>query len=254
MKNCIGIISWLPNEPKDRRQRLGRVNRLLNQIADFWPDIDILLITQNWKAQAIPKTANNIARVDFKEGLGILKARKTLREEFLKRDYDYLIMFDDDAIIEETEKDGAKKYIDELEKHKDGFTFLQYKEAQLNGCAISKHIYKSEPMVNVDPQKDEGYEDTIFSNLLHYKYSKNEFTAVGIKCTQFRNSKEPVKSTWANGNHKYAIIWRNTAKIIDHIKKHGEFPDNWRSFCDLPDDAKNKKKTFLGYGNKYYGL
>ena len=104
-------------------------------------------------------------------------------------------MFDDDAIIEETEENGAKKYIEEIDKHKNGFAFLQYEAAQLNGCVISKYIYDIEPMVSVDPQKDEGYEDTIFSNLLHYKYPRSEFELTGIKCTQFQNKSEPAKST-----------------------------------------------------------
>ena len=47
MNKCIGIISWLPDKPTDRRQRFDRIKRLLNQISTFWPEIDILLIAQN---------------------------------------------------------------------------------------------------------------------------------------------------------------------------------------------------------------
>lgn len=118
-------------------------------------------------------------RVDFAEGLGILKARQTLRTEFLKRqEYDWLIMFDDDAIIKCDDAEAHVRFMKELDRHKDGFCFIKghdarkynpYCAAQLNLCAVSRFIYEKEPMVNVDPQKNQGYEDMLFATLLHHK-------------------------------------------------------------------------------------
>ena len=48
--------------------------------------------------------------------------------------------------------------------------FLQYGASQLNGCAISSYIYTKEPMVDIDAEKNQGFEDAIFSWLLHNKY------------------------------------------------------------------------------------
>lgn len=252
MKACFGIISWLPDEPENRQLRYERIKRLFGQLNSFWPTTDILIITQNWQDSAVPEITNKIIRVDYEKGLGILQARKVLRTEFLKRSYDYLIMFDDDAIIEETEPNGAKKFMKQIRQAKDGFGFLQYKEAQLNGCAISKYIYQAEPMVNIDPQKEIGYEDTIFSTLLHYKYSKNEFELSGIRCTQFNNKNEKAKSTWITKKHSWAVMWRNTEKIINYIKKYRDFPKNWPAMCSIPT-KNNIEKTFMGYSD-YFGI
>ena len=113
-------------------------------------------------------------------------------------------MFDDDAIIECDNNTVHLDFINEIDKHKNGFCFVRgennqyspYAAAQLNLCAISKFIYKQEPMVDIDPQKGEGYEDCIFACLLHHKYGQYEFNMPkGIKCVQFQNPNEPVVST-----------------------------------------------------------
>jgi len=100
-----------------------------------------------------------------------------LREEFLRLGYDYIIMFDDDAIIKCDDAKAHLDFIKEIDKHPQGFCFIHgqnskyhpYIGAQLNLCAISRFIYEQEPMVNIDPQKNEGYEDSIFACLLHHK-------------------------------------------------------------------------------------
>ena len=122
--------------------------------------------------------------------LGILGARKKLREEFLALEYDYIIMFDDDAIIKCNNDHVHLDYIAEVEKHPQGFCFIHggankyhpYIGAQLNLCAISRFIYEHEDMVPVDPQKKEGFEDGIFACLLHYKWGSYEFNPpIGIR-------------------------------------------------------------------------
>jgi hypothetical protein len=106
--------------------------------------------------------------------LGILGARKMLRTKFLESKYDYLIMCDDDIVLKPEIENAPKKYLEELDKHPEGFSFVKYGWS-LTFCAISRFIYKKEPMVDVDPEKNEGYEDMVFPLLLHYKYPKNEF-------------------------------------------------------------------------------
>lgn len=152
-----------------------------------------MIITQNWKDFVPATLKNELIRVDFTEGLGITRARQTLRQEFLKLDYDYVIMLDDDASISYESKEDPIQFMQDIDSHKDGFCFIHgdqnkydsYKPAQLNLCAISRTIYSKEDIPSVDASKDQGYEDTIYSCLLHYKYPENEYsTTANITHTQ----------------------------------------------------------------------
>ena len=139
-----------------------------------------------------------------------MEARKTLRKEFLKLDYDYIIMLDDDAIIQCDADTAANDYLTELDKHKTGFCFIHakgyknavvrtldtYAAAQLNLCAISRDIYTKEDIPDIDPQKGQGFEDHCYSVLLHVKYAKDEFyPPETIRCIQFQNRSEIAPST-----------------------------------------------------------
>lgn len=240
MNKCFGIISWLPDKEPARQQRKDRVNRLFKQLNSLWPEIDILIITQNWKNFTPIEIKNKINKVDFEKGLGILKARKTLRKEFLKLDYDYLIMLDDDAIIKCESQTAAKDFMDEVNKHKDGFCFIHHKNyetkeetaidtyaaAQLNLCAISKYILSKEDIPSVDPQKGEAYEDRVYSVLLHHKYHDYEFyPPKTIRCIQFQNAHEVAPSTWAYGSSKFLKLSERTDKIAAYIKNNKELPN-----------------------------
>jgi hypothetical protein len=58
--------------------------------------------------------------------LGILGARKMLRTKFLETDYDYLIMCDDDIVLETKVDNAPQKYFEKIDKHPEGFSFIQY--------------------------------------------------------------------------------------------------------------------------------
>lgn len=192
MNKCFGIISWLPNKQPDRQLREERLNRLFKQLETLWPDIDILIIAQNWK-DFVPKHNNKLNIIKYDEGLGILKARKELRKEFLKLNYDYIIMLDDDAIIEYTDNKAPKKFMDMIDENPNKFCFIHseaqkdyyipYASAQLNLCAISKFIYEKEDIPDVDPQKMKpmkmGYMQHyyIISMLIMNLYLLNQYTA-----------------------------------------------------------------------------
>ena len=278
LRKVFGIPSWLPDKEPDRTQRKERINRLFKQLNDLWHDVDILVIAQNWKDFKPIKTKNKQIIKSYKT-LGLLEARKTLREEFLKLDYDYIIMLDDDCIIQCDNKNSHIKYMEIIDKHKDGFAFIHgnntnnikltpYKSAQLNLCAISKFIYEKEPMVEVNPQKNEGYEDSIFSCLLHYKYSKYEFEFNSdITHIQWLNKTEYVPSTWSN---KVSVqcnkMGSNTSKIELYISRHNELPrlDIFFEYGELInknatekeidkaiEHYKRKNSTYMGRENTY---
>ena len=253
LKKCFGIPSWLPDEEPARTQRSDRINRLFKQLNDLWPEVDILVIAQNWKDFKPIKTKNKQIILKY-EPLGILKARMTLHDEFLKLKYDYIIMFDDDAIIETT-NNAHIEYMKELDRHPQGFCFMPGKNskyhpycgAQLNLCAISKFIYEKEQMVPIDPQKDEGYEDSIYACLLYHKYREFEFKPPkDIKCIQWMNRQEKVPSTWSETKHPYYLMGKNTNIIQEYIIKNKKFPENYKEMLEKeykpPEQTADGKK------------
>lgn len=245
MKACIGIVSYIPDDKRARELREERLNRLLKQLGDIWPSLPIIIISQNWK-DFTPKSTNKL-EVHKYDKLGILKARKTLRKHFLESSYDYIILFDDDAIIE----GDSSNYLNLMEENPKGFAFIKggkgiicpYCDSQLNLCAISRFIFEREDFPDVDPQDNDGYEDRVFSTLLHFKYSKNEFDAPkGLRCNHFKNPKEKAPSTWAHaGGIMFNVMDHRTIAIEKYIKEHKELP-NLKTFYL---DEKNKYKKII---------
>lgn len=230
MKKCFGIISYFTWDQPERKQRQDRLDRLVKRLSDLWPDIPIMIIAQQWKYYKLDgKCKNPVIRFDY-EKLGILGARHALRKHFLESDFDYLIMLDDDALFELDTDNVAQEYMDEIDKHPEGFCFLQYYNSQLNLCAISKYIYLLEPIPNIDAQKSEGFEDRVWSALLHYKYPDKEFTAPkGIRCIHFKNPVEVVPSTWASQQkYNWKQMRENTVEIVEYIAENKELPEKWK--------------------------
>lgn len=233
LKKVIGVISWFPNESRDRYLRQKNFNNFLSIVEKLFPTLDILVVAQNWQNFQPLQIKNKMNVFKYNQGLGILKARKTLRELFLNTKYDYLLMADDDCVVGEIQPNGVSLYLKEIDKHPNGFTFLGnqwgYYASQLNFCAISRFIYEREPMTDVDPQKGEGHEDNIFSSLLHYKWSAYEFNANYIKCSHYHNGNIENVSTW-EGKGETTSWWfggesinsqcvANDRKFIDCFKK-----------------------------------
>lgn len=240
MTKCFGIISYFPWTQPERLQRQERLDRLVAQLSNLWPDIDIIVIAQQWKFYTLTnKCRNKVYRFDY-PALGILKARQTLREKFIELNYDYLIMFDDDAIINCDNITAHKDFIETIDKHPDGFAFVKggsntycpYADSQLNLCAISKAIYKKEPIPNIDAQKSEGFEDRIWSTLLHNKYAELEFDLPStIRCTHFKNPNEVAPSTWSSTKKfNWQYMRTRTLKIEEYIRIHKDMPSKIENF------------------------
>lgn len=220
----FGIISYLPD--KDRELRMDRLNRLLANIKKVFGSSSIIIIAQNWKNYKPWNIFNkHDLQIYYYDRLGILKARQTLREKFLKSEFNYLVMLDDDCIIEPLVNDGGKLFLDEIVKHPSGFSVIQntdggYKPSQLNLFVISKELYEKEPLVDIDAEKDEGFEDEIFVNYLHYKYPQNEFSMQYVTHTHFRNPNEKAPSTWAHTRkRKWNNLRGNTKICLEEFKK-----------------------------------
>lgn len=231
-KKVIGIISYLPSDNYVSRQQ--RLVMLLNQIHNYWPLLPIYIVAQNWKDNNFLPTNLNITIFNYDQPLGILNARKKLREYFLNSEYEQIIMFDDDAVIE-TSMEAAQQFLIEADNHPQGFTFLKgwkrdplgiYNPAQLNGCVVSKWLIEAEPFKDEwDPQQFGIYEDVVWSHLLHWKYPEYEYEVKGFQCVQWNNSRYPLKTTWhAQSNNclnKTRLVLKQVEnKCIEWRKNH----------------------------------
>lgn len=156
--NCVGIISFFPDNIRvERRQRL---NALVNQLNKYFK-LPIMIIAQNWvqeDIESLRKFKNQQISIYMYPKLGITNARIILREYFLKSDYEYLIMFDDDMELVDDEA-TVNAWLSQI-NDKDFYytpTFLT------NFCAISKEAFKKVNYdVEVEAIKGNGFEDWIF--------------------------------------------------------------------------------------------
>lgn len=243
MKPVIAIPSYLPEKNESRVIRRQRVNALLRSLEEKFPDIDIIIVAQNWKRFRHADIKNNVYVHHF-DRLGITQARKKLREIILASDYDYVIMLDDDAVIQGTNEE-IQEYLKLMEEHPQGFSFIENKPdarkdsrftpfapSQLNLCAISRYIYEREDIPSVSAEKDEAYEDRVYAALLYWKYHDNYFKApVNVRTIHFKDGVTP--STWSTRKRNHTQILSNTFKIECYIARHQELPP-------LPDFLYNK--------------
>lgn len=115
LRKCIGIISYFPDDLKIREERIKRFKNLLNFLnLNF--KLPIVIISQNWKDFKLPEYCNKIYLYRYNSGLGITRARITLREALLKLNYDYFIFLDDDSDIRGTPR-GIENYLREIDVH-----------------------------------------------------------------------------------------------------------------------------------------
>ena len=242
----FGIVSWFPDSEPERTQRITRLNKMFKQLNDlFGEDIKYMIVAQNWKDYQLPDYVK--ADVFRYNKLGILGARKTLGKHFLESSYDYLIMCDDDIILKTSDSFTKEYFFDELNKHPNGFVFLKYGWS-LTFCAISKYIYQQSPICDIDPEKGEGYEDTVWPMLLHYKHADKEFTLSGIEFIQNQiEFVKELKSTWCNKTTDHKKLHLLSNYHINQFKK-GNYSINKKRAKELSDKYDwYKKAIFHGW-------
>jgi len=206
VSKTFGIISYFPDEDSDyhiemRRERSRRFRELLFKLDELWPDVDIMVIAQNWQDFELPQIKNKITVYHYGK-LGILGARRELRKRFLASDYDYLIMLDDDFIVSSTD---PQAFLDEIDKHPDGFGAIRRAPSPLPFFSISKYIYSLVDMPNIDPEKGEGFEDDVFSATCFARFPDRGFMfPEGLANDASFHYKGPGEcpSTWSR-EHKY---------------------------------------------------
>lgn len=206
LKKVFGIISYFPNNDSDyhietRRERSRRFRELLFKLEELWPDVDIMVIAQNWQDFELPEIKNKIITFHYGK-LGILGARRELRKRFLASPYDYLIMLDDDGMIE---TEDPSIYMHEIDKHPDGIGVIRHVNCPLMLLAISKTLYSQIDMPDIDAEKGQGFEDDVFVASCFAKFPDKafDFPEDCIQETSFKyNGVGKCPSTWA-GERKY---------------------------------------------------
>lgn len=206
IKKVFGIISYFPDNDSDyhietRRERSRRFKELLYKLEEYWSDVDILVIAQNWQDFELPNIKNTVITYHYGR-LGILGARKELRRRFLSSKYDYLIMLDDDAMVSAENPQG---YMEEIDRHPGGIGALRKRQCPLQFLAISKEVYSQIDMPNVDAEKGEGFEDDIFTATCFAQFPDKAymFPQGLVTETSFRyEGPGKCPSTWAR-EHKY---------------------------------------------------
>lgn len=223
LKKVFGIISYFPDNDSDyhietRRERSRRFRELLFRLEELWPDVDIMIIAQNWQDFQLPEIKNTYIVHSYEHKLGILGARKELRKRFLASDYDYLIMLDDDGRILSADPEA---YMQEIDNHPDGIGVIRHRNCPLMLLAISKYIYSQIDMPDIDPEKSEGFEDDIFVASCFSKFPDKAFD-FPKSCIEEHSLKYngPGKcpSTWAReSTYNWDKMRSNTAKVIAEL-------------------------------------
>lgn len=216
MKNLIGIISYLPDDKEKRATRFTGLVDLINtcnKIFDY--SLHIFILIQNYSENeivALYKIPNVECSFNYPK-LSILGARRQLRSEFLKSDYDNLIMLDDDSIIEGGVL-GGKKYIEQLDSHPG--MFYEFQDTLLKLFAISREVFEKQDFIDVNPEKEEGFEDRVFINVLRHKFPEKRYVFEKNGLQESSISTSDKMSTWYTNQDNKKML-DNTEVIINKI-------------------------------------
>lgn len=158
MNICIGIISWFP-DGTFRSERIDRCKKLLAQLSEIFPSVSIVIVAQNWREE-IDMSANVHLLPHPK--LGITQARQALRAWVLNSEYDYIITFDDDCVLDGT-KEAGDRYLSALAGAPDGYT--NHKN-MFKLSAVSKSVFKQFEIPALSVENKTGLEDYAFFAIL----------------------------------------------------------------------------------------
>ena len=215
-KKVIGIISYLPGDSQIRGPRFNNLLTLLNECYKF--NLPIMIIAQNWEQKEL-QSLNNKVIIKTYPKLGIVGARKELRKQFIESEFDYLIMLDDDCVLQATQ-DGIAKYLAEIDEHPSGAG--EFRSTLFKLYAISKDLYKEVDFDEKLTAEDEvAFEDTIFVNKVRIKFPDKIYT--------FRCRGNGINETSTNARDKLSTWYtdQNLSKMLDYTHK-------------IVDEMKNK--------------
>lgn len=229
-KKVFGIVSYFPNNDTEyhietRRERSRRCSELLLTLEKYWPEIDILIIAQNWQDFTIPNIKNKVIRYDY-DKLGITGARRELRSKFLESQYDYLIMLDDDGIIS---CEDPSIYMNEIDNHPDGIGVIRHTACPLMLLAISKYVYSKIDIPDIEAEKGQTFEDDLFVARCFAQFPDKafDFPKDCVTETSFKYTGEGAcPSTWARENNYDWEGMRRVSKALIDAASRKEFKED----------------------------
>ncbi len=215
MKPVIGIISYLPDDSFVRQSRLGTLRALIQTCNNIF-NLPIYIVIQNYTEdeEMYIKRYTNVTMSDNHGRLGIVGARKKLREWFIESEYDHLIMLDDDCILEGTSEDG-QEYLKQLKENEGKFG--EFNLTLLKLFSISKELLQQIEFIDINPEDGEGFEDRIFVETLRIKFPDKKFT-YKTNIQEESISTNDNLSTWYN-NQDLKQMLKNTQETIEKIKE-----------------------------------
>ena len=216
LSKVIGIISYLPDNRKIANHRFKLLKDLIIKCDELF-NLPIIIIAQNWledEIKEIKLLSANLTIKQYKNALGIKGARQKLRSYFLeKTEYEYLIFLDDDCIIEGTQGD---KYLEQIDNNPN--CFIEFNKTLLKLFAVSRLLLERADFDEINPEKEEGFEDRAFVNKLRIFYPefKREFQKYDLKETSISTA-DPY-STWYKEQDLKKML-ANTENKIKEFKK-----------------------------------
>ena len=189
MRPLLGIVSWLPPDEPRRSVRKERAADTFRKCREWLPSVPVLVLAQEWQPMELAGMPSGITFSLYPK-LGILGARRELRERFLQSPFDCLIMLDDDCMLSGSKAD-SDLYLEELQAHPGCF-------GERNGTSLKMFSVCREafiPYPDVDPEKGQGYEDRAFVEALRREFPDRRFTYSRGPVANDDASSDPY-STW----------------------------------------------------------
>jgi hypothetical protein len=269
----IGVVSYLPSDLMLRLKRFAASSKQIEWFNTLFTNVKINVVAQAYNdSECVYK---DVEYIRFENGIGAGKARNVLLEKFYNSDHDWLLLCDDDTIIDD--KYDYQKFVFEIlsnnkkfdgidavsaiepEYHpykklnfqdKANLTHFKFEPRELNsGSATSfirniKKVYGKEIYYpNIDASKGEGREDMAFL----FEWLKAGLTWYNMD-TMIRKSlcfdKSSIFGTDTKARDK--ILMHDLDVMCELYKEDGLYRNekgkiNWKVF----NDKYNKSKKVL---------
>lgn len=211
LSKIIGIISYLPDNPNIRALRKSKLKALVLKCIELFK-LPIYIVIQNYTEEDIKEFLSIgplVCLSNNSKPLGIVGARKALREWFLSTQFDYLIMFDDDTTLM---GDSGEAYLNQIEENPD--CFIEFNKSRMRLFAISHKIFELQDWPDIEVEKEGGFEDRIFFYSLCNKYpdKHKKFSNTGL-IERGLATKDPSSTWYKNQNIKKML--ENTESLIE---------------------------------------
>ena len=164
----VGIVSYLPNEPALRKKRTEAVQFQDNWLNEVLPLNRRLVVAQNYGEDEVNHNSPNLEYIRL-EPLGAGEARNVILREFYHSNYDWLLLLDDDTIIDD--KYSPNNLLNDIQNHLDEFD-----AHNVNAISALEPEYH--------PYKKQNYDDK--NNLDYYKFIPRELNS-GSATSLIRN-------------------------------------------------------------------